>query len=58
MEKTIATTFDPKSLPRWAQNDPQVVELCKRDLSFRANVCAATKSDYKKVLKQEAARRA
>lgn len=56
MSKTIAIKFDPDSLPRWAQNDPQVVLGCKHSLSFRADVCSATTAQMKRHLKREAQR--
>jgi len=36
--ETIVVKFDASALPRWAQNDPAVVEKCKNDLAFRVNV--------------------
>jgi hypothetical protein len=56
--KTINTTFDPTALPKWAQNDPNVVALCERDLSFRVNVFEATTAQYKQTLKRQAERAA
>lgn len=37
---TIINSFSKSDMPRWAQNDPAVVDKCKADLAFRANVCA------------------
>ena len=62
MSTTINTSFDVKSLPRWAQNDAAVVEKCKRNLAFRANVCtvknlnAVGAKQYAEQLKREARR--
>jgi hypothetical protein len=56
MSKTIETTFDPKSLPRWAQNNPAVVARCERDLAFRVNVINAQTRQYRELLKRDAAR--
>lgn len=39
MSDTINTKFDVTALPKWAQNNPAVVELCKRDYAYRCNVC-------------------
>lgn len=52
--KTIVTKFDKSALPRWAQNDANVVEICKTDLAFRADVCSAKTAQLRKVLKREA----
>ena len=57
MEKTIVTKFDPTTLPRWAQADANVLEICKTDLAFRADVCSAVgvgAVQLRKVLKREA----
>jgi hypothetical protein len=51
---TITTKFDPKSLPRWAQNDAKVVARCARDLAYRASVCSATTKQMKDLLKKQA----
>lgn len=55
---TINVKFNPKVLPRWAQNCPDVVALCERDLGYRANVCNAQTPQMQKYLRGEAARRA
>ncbi len=52
--KTINVQFDTKSLPRWAQNDPNVVLGSKYSLSFRANVFEAKTEQAKRQLKREA----
>ena len=52
--KTIATKFDPKSLPRWAQNDKKVIARCERDLAYRASVCSATTKQMRELLKKQA----
>lgn len=54
--KTINVTFDPASLPSWAQRYPAVVELCESDLGFRCNVFSAKNLDYKNHLLREAHR--
>jgi RecJ-like exonuclease len=54
--KTIYVKFDAKSLPRWAQNDPNVVLGSKYSLSFRSNVFNAKTEQAKKQLKREAER--
>jgi hypothetical protein len=54
--KTINTKFEKSALPRWAQRDQNVVELCKNSLSFRCDVFAAKTAAMKRFLKQEAAR--
>jgi uridine kinase len=54
--KTIQTQFDLKSLPRWAQNDQNIIALCERDLSFRDNVFDATTAQYRQTLKRQAER--
>ena len=56
MPNTINVKFNPKSLPRWAQNDPQVVLGCKYSLSFRCDVCDARTEQRKRQLKREAER--
>lgn len=55
--KTIETKFDSKALPRWAQNDANVVELCRIDLAFRVNVHNADTNQAREMCKREAARR-
>jgi len=55
---TIHVAFDKSDLPAWARRDPLVVELCRRDLAFRCDVADATRSDTKRFLRREAARRA
>lgn len=51
---TINTKFDPKSLPKWAQNDPKVVAKCAKNLSYRADVCAAKTKQMRDFLKKQA----
>ena len=51
---TIATTFDPKTLPAWAQRIPEVVARCKADLAYRCDVCAATTAAIRKLLTKQA----
>ena len=58
MTTTIVSKFDEKGLPKWAQKDTDVVSLCRKSLSFRANVCAATTKDYQRFLRREARRMA
>jgi hypothetical protein len=58
MEKTVATKFDESALPRWAQKDANVVEIAKRDLAFRCNVCDAKSQALRNALKREASARA
>ena len=53
---TIYVTFDPRSLPRWAQRDPAVVAVCERDLMFRADVHRAKTAQYRRFLRREARR--
>lgn len=53
---TISKKFDPTSLPKWAQNDPQVVIGCKHSLSFRCDVFDADTDQRKRQLKREAQR--
>ena len=50
MAKTIATEFDPKDLPEWAQRQSDVVALAESDLAFRCDVCAAKSKQMRKVL--------
>lgn len=54
MSKTIEATFNPKSLPRWAQNNAAVVARCERDLAFRVNVFNAETRQYRDQLKRDA----
>lgn len=56
MATTINTKFSPASLPRWAQNTPPVVELCKARLSYRCDVHTAKTHSEKARLKQQAQR--
>lgn len=48
--KTIAARFDPRVLPAWARQYPAVVDLCRRDLAYRSNVCQARRPDYRNFL--------
>lgn len=52
--QTIQATFDPKSLPRWAQNDAAVVAKCRISLSFRCDVFSATTKQMQNFLKRKA----
>jgi len=52
--QTIQVQFDPKSLPRWAQQSKAVVELCQRDLAYRVNVHDAKTAQMRKVLIRQA----
>jgi len=54
MSDTINTKFDVTALPRWAQNNPAVVELCKRDYAYRCDVCAAKSAAMRKLLVKRA----
>lgn len=54
MAETIRTEFDEKSLPRWARRHPEVIELARRDLTFRSGVCVATTVGYKRFLIRKA----
>lgn len=36
--ETIEVEFDPASLPRWTQEYPEVIALCKTSLSYRCGV--------------------
>ena len=54
--ETIVVKFDASDLPRWAQNDPAVVNKCKNDLAFRCNVHDAKTATMKALLKKEANR--
>jgi hypothetical protein len=56
--KTIATTFDPASLPTWAQAHPEVVQLCSDDLAYRCDVCATVNKGNQSELVRTAKRRA
>lgn len=51
--RTIETSFDMSSLPRWARNYPAVIERCKNNLSYRANVHSATTKQMRDFLKRE-----
>lgn len=53
---TITVQFDRKALPEWAQKNPDVVEMCKRDGGFRADVCEARTAQVRRLLVKEAAR--
>lgn len=54
--ETIVVKFDASALPRWAQNDPAVVEMCKSNLAFRCNVYDAKTAVMKNHLKKVANR--
>lgn len=54
--RTIQTTFNPKSLPRWAQTRPAVVDKCRRDLAYRCNVCSAMTRQVRQQLIRDAER--
>jgi hypothetical protein len=41
MSETIVVKFDPTTLPKWAQKDPNVLRLCEKSLSFRIDVIEA-----------------
>ncbi|MBA3353489.1 MAG: hypothetical protein H0U23_13920 [Blastocatellia bacterium] len=56
MSETIKVTFDPKSLPTWAQKDRAVVVRCKVSLSFRAEIHNAKTAQMKRFLSKEAQR--
>jgi hypothetical protein len=45
-----------ESLPKWAQRNDDVVELCKSDLSFRCSVFAANTRQMRTLLQREAKR--
>lgn len=54
MATTIQEVFDAQILPEWAQNNARVVELCKRNLSYRMKVieCATDTAWKKQLIKQ------
>lgn len=54
MSATIPAAFDPKALPRWARKYPNVVELCRVRLDYRANVCSAVTKEYRRFLVRQA----
>lgn len=54
MPTTIPTEFDPKALPKWAQQNPAVVEKCRTDLAYRADVCSAVTEAFRKFLARQA----
>lgn len=54
MAITKTATFDPKALPRWARKHPNVVELCRVRLDYRANVCSAVTKEYRRFLVRQA----
>ena len=54
--QTIETKFDPKSLPRWAQNDNFVVYGCFVNLAFRCDVFDAKARTTKRFLIEKAHR--
>lgn len=51
---TINVKFDAGNLPAWAKNERAVLERCRNDLSFRANVCSATTAQQRKQLRRDA----
>ena len=53
---TINVVFDPTALPVWAQRIPAVVALCKTDLAYRCNVCAAKTRAIRRWLTKQATR--
>lgn len=55
--RTIKTTFDPRTLPKWAQQNPDVIALAARDLGYRCAVCVTKSPAYRRALIDEAARR-
>ena len=56
MPETINVEFNPKDLPRWAQNDPNVIYGCEASLAFRINVFDAKTPEMRHYLKREAER--
>ena len=52
MPETINVEFNPKDLPRWAQNDPNVVYGCEASLAFRVNVFDAKTPEMRRYLKR------
>jgi hypothetical protein len=56
MNTTINTQFDSTTLPEWAQQNPAIVERCRTDLAFRANVCSATTRQQANFLRRDAQR--
>jgi hypothetical protein len=54
MPETISTAFDPTSLPAWAQRDPQVVEACRVNLAYRADVCSLADACWRRLLRRQA----
>jgi hypothetical protein len=48
--------FDQSTLPMWAQEIPEVVELCKVDLGFRCDVCRAETQQIRNLLIKQAER--
>ena len=53
---TITTTFDARDLPRWAQQIPAVVDLCRRNLAYRCDVHDARTVQQRRFLTREAER--
>ena len=56
MTTTINVSFDPTTLPAWAQRIPAVVARCKTDLAYRCDVCAAKTSAIRRLLTKQATR--
>ena len=54
MTTTIVIKFDASALPKWAQKNQDVVELCKRDLAYRCNVYNAKTAQMKRLLTKQA----
>jgi len=53
---TINTRFNASDLPTWAQNDSVIVERCRNDLAFRADVCNAETAQRRNQLRRDAYR--
>jgi len=51
---TIETKFNETILPKWARKNKAVVEMCKKDLAFRCNVCSAETQQMRTFLRWQA----
>lgn len=50
MSETIPVTFDPSILPDWAQRNPDVVWLARRNHDFRCEVCRVESAALRSLL--------
>jgi hypothetical protein len=58
MAKTISTQFDPQCLPTWARKYPEVIEMARKNLAYRCNVCSAKTDQMRRHLIRQAQREA